>query len=198
MDAKLEIHPITHSDFHHYIDDLAYLRMRVFREWPYLYDGDMDYERTYLRSYVDNERTFMVGAFYAGDIVGASTAMPLADHDEAFAAPLRSAGYDISQVFYLAESVLLLAFRGLGAGRQFFEQREAEAVRQGFHQAVFSAVIRNADAPEKPQDYVPLDAFWQRLGYGQLADIKGSFPWKDLGDKEETEKPMAFWMKSLA
>ncbi|HBF93820.1 MAG TPA: GNAT family N-acetyltransferase, partial [Marinobacter adhaerens] len=28
-----------------YLDDLARLRIEVFRHFPYLYDGDMDYER---------------------------------------------------------------------------------------------------------------------------------------------------------
>jgi len=31
--------------------DLARLRIAVFRDWPYLYDGDEAYEREYLRAY---------------------------------------------------------------------------------------------------------------------------------------------------
>ena len=30
------------------LDDLARLRIAVFRDWPYLYDGDVAYERDYL------------------------------------------------------------------------------------------------------------------------------------------------------
>jgi hypothetical protein len=30
------------------VDDLARLRVTVFRDWPYLYDGDAEYERRYL------------------------------------------------------------------------------------------------------------------------------------------------------
>ena len=33
------------------LDDLARLRIAVFRDWPYLYDGDVDYERDYLTAY---------------------------------------------------------------------------------------------------------------------------------------------------
>ena len=33
------------------LDDLARLRIAVFRDWPYLYDGDPAYERDYLRAY---------------------------------------------------------------------------------------------------------------------------------------------------
>ena len=34
-----------------YIPDLARLRMTVFREYPYLYDGSEAYEAEYLRTY---------------------------------------------------------------------------------------------------------------------------------------------------
>ena len=36
---------------HAAIDALAALRIAVFREWPYLYDGDLDYERGYLAEF---------------------------------------------------------------------------------------------------------------------------------------------------
>ena len=33
------------------LPDLARLRIAVFREWPYLYDGSADYEQRYLATY---------------------------------------------------------------------------------------------------------------------------------------------------
>ena len=34
-----------------WLDDVARLRLAVFRDWPYLYEGDADYERDYLGAY---------------------------------------------------------------------------------------------------------------------------------------------------
>ena len=34
------------------LDDLARLRIEVFRAWPYLYEGTLDYERHYLPRYL--------------------------------------------------------------------------------------------------------------------------------------------------
>ncbi len=34
------------------IDDLADLRISVFREYPYLYDGNLEYEKKYLKQYL--------------------------------------------------------------------------------------------------------------------------------------------------
>lgn len=197
MDAKLDVRLIERDDFHRYIDDLAHLRIAVFREWPYLYDGDMAYERQYLRVYLKAERACIAGAFAGDEIVGVSTAMPLVDHDDAFAKPLADAGYDTETIFYFAESVLLPRYRGFGAGRRFFNLREEAARRQNFSKAVFSAVIRADDAPQKPETYIPLDRFWQRIGFQKLENIETNFSWKDIGSDQETYKPMAFWMKNL-
>ena len=59
--------------------DLARLRIAVFREYPYLYDGDMAYEKYYIQQYVQSPGSVIVLAMDGDTIVGASTALPLAD-----------------------------------------------------------------------------------------------------------------------
>ncbi|MFT9091649.1 MAG: GNAT family N-acetyltransferase, partial [Gluconacetobacter sp.] len=56
-------------------DDLARLRITVFREWPYLYDGaDPLYERQYLEVYLRSpQAAAIVARDGGGRIVGAST-----------------------------------------------------------------------------------------------------------------------------
>ena len=56
------------------LDDLARLRIAVFRDWPYLYDGDLAYERSYLSLYT-NPRAIVVGAFDGEDMVGWSKSL---------------------------------------------------------------------------------------------------------------------------
>ena len=46
-----------------YLDDVARLRMEVFREFPYLYDGTLEYERNYLKKYVRCAQAVVVVAF---------------------------------------------------------------------------------------------------------------------------------------
>ena len=125
------------------LDDVARLRIAVFREYPYLYDGDLAYERRYLQSYRDNPSAIVVGAFDDGRLVGASTGTALKGHDPAFVGPVAGAGLDISRVFYCAESVLLAEYRGRGAGHAFFDMREARALASGHDISVFCAVIRS-------------------------------------------------------
>ena len=56
------------------INELAALRITVFAEWPYLYDGDDEYEREYLREFVDAPDGVLVAAYDGPKIVGAATA----------------------------------------------------------------------------------------------------------------------------
>ena len=60
-----------------YLQELARLRIEVFREFPYLYNGDLDYECNYLNTYADVADGVIVVAFDADRAVGASTGLPL-------------------------------------------------------------------------------------------------------------------------
>ena len=55
------------------LDDVARLRIEVFRAYPYLYDGDFAYERRYLEPYRANREAVVVGAFDGARLVGAAT-----------------------------------------------------------------------------------------------------------------------------
>ena len=112
-----------------HIDDLARLRIEVFREFPYLYDGNFDYEAEYLGTYVRSEDSLCVLVRDQGRVVGASTALPLSDETGEFQQPFIEAGWDPARIFYLAESVVLPAWRGRGLGVRFFAEREAHARR---------------------------------------------------------------------
>ena len=192
------IERVTGEGLRRYVPDLARLRIQVFRDWPYLYEGDEAYERTYLETYIRSPRSVVVLALDGGRAVGASTALPLADEAEYVTAPFTSRGLDIERIFYFGESVLDRGYRGQGIGVRFFEEREAHARGFGnFETAYFCAVQRPDDHPMKPRSYVPLDAFWNRRGYVKDPGFITHFPWRDIGESEETEKPMAFWFKRL-
>lgn len=180
-----------------YLGDLAALRIEVFREFPYLYEGTLEYEQRYLRTYSEHARSVIVLARDGAKVVGASTAMPLTEHGEDMAPVLAKAGFDPERVYYFGESVLRASYRGQGIGHAFFDQREAAAKEHGFSAAAFCAVMRPSDHPLCPADYVPHDAFWTKRGYVKRADIVASFAWRDLGEREETHKPMVFWVKEL-
>jgi GNAT superfamily N-acetyltransferase len=179
------------------LDDVARLRITVFRDWPYLYDGTLDYERQYLDTYRDNPGALLVGAFHEGRLVGASTSTPMEDHAPEFAAPFRALGIPLEKILYGAESVLLRPYRGIGLGHRFIDLREAHARGLERTHVAFCSVIRPDDHPARPAVYRANDAFWRGRGYETLPGVVARFSWKDLGEAEETEKALQFWMRKL-
>lgn len=180
-----------------HLDALAALRISVFREYPYLYEGSLDYERDYLASYARSPASLVVLALDGDRAVGASTALPLAQHSDEVGPPLAAAGYAIDRVYYFGESVLEPGYRGHGLGARFFEERERRARALGFAVATFCAVDRGPAHPKRPANYQPPGALWQRHGFVRRPDITCTFEWRDVGDAEETAKPMVFWTKDL-
>ncbi len=193
----LDIRPIRGEALRARLDDLARLRIEVFRAFPYLYDGDMDYERRYLGRFAASERAFVAAALDGERLVGAATASPMEGHEDDFSAPLAEAGIAPDAVYYCAESVLLPPYRGQGAGHRFFDLREAEGRALGRTHAAFCAVIRPEDHPARPAGYRPLDGFWRKRGYAPVEGAVARFAWRDAGDAEETEKPLQLWMRPL-
>jgi len=181
-----------------HLPDLARLRIEVFREFPYLYEGSQDYEERYLRTYAEAQDGVVVGALDGERLVGAATALPLRHEPEDLTRPFVEQGYAVEDVFYFGESVLLREHRGQGLGVAFFREREAAAL--AFPKArwtAFCAVVRAVDHPRRPAGYVPLDAFWRRRGYERAEGMVGSIAWRDLDEPAETPKPMQFWTKRL-
>jgi GNAT superfamily N-acetyltransferase len=180
------------------LPDLARLRVAVFRAWPYLYDGSETYEAQYLRTYVKAPGAGIAVARDGAAAVGASTCLPMTEASEAVRAPFVAAGLDPADFFYFGESVLLDLYRGRGIGVRFFQLREARAEALGRARFVtFCAVDRPADHPLRPPGAVGLDGFWTHRGYRKRPDLMCRMSWKDLGDAQESEKTLTFWMKSL-
>lgn len=181
-----------------WLDSLAALRIRVFREFPYLYEGSLDYERDYLETYARSDNSLCVLVLDGEQAVGMSTALPLAHEDEAFMRPFIEQGFDIDSVCYFGESILLPDYRGQGLGVRFFEEREAHARRlPGVRYTAFCAVERPEDHPQRPSDYQGLDRFWQKRGYTPAPELYARYEWQDIDAAAPDHKTLRFWLKTL-
>lgn len=180
------------------IDDLGRLRIQVFQSWPYLYEGDLEYERKYLSTYTRSPTSFALLAQDGSKLIGATTAIELQDESEEFQAPFRERGMDPEEVVYFGESILLEPYRGLGIGKEFMRARlEYARSLPGKKLAAFCAVVRPASHPAKPAGYRPLDDFWLSQGFRPEPGMSTEYQWRDLGEKEESRKALQFWLRPL-
>lgn len=193
----LAIAPLTGAALRAALPDLARLRIAVFRDWPYLYEGDAAYEERYMRAYAESAGALVVGACDGARLVGAATAAPMEDHAAEFAEPFRARGRDVGEILYCGESVLLPQYRGRGAGHAFFDAREAHGRALGRRFICFSAVVRAADDPRRPAGHRPLDGFWRKRGYAPVEGLRAEYRWREIGATEQSAHPMQFWLRAL-
>ena len=181
-----------------WLEHAARLRIQVFKDFPYLYEGNLDYERDYLAQFAAAKGAVLVLALDGERVVGCATAMAMSGAEAAFRQPFDQAGLPLHSIVYFGESVLLPAYRGLGVGHRFFDEREREAVRQGAGMTTFCAVQRPVSHPLRPANYRSLEPIWHKRGYRQRPDLTTRFHWKDLGETSETAKTMVFWTRESA
>jgi len=197
IDQSISLHTYSGADLEPFLEDVARLRITVFRAFPYLYEGHMGHEREYLRTYLDAPEAAIVIARDGEQIVGASTCIPLENEPENVQKPFLEKGWDVRKIYYYGESVLLSEYRRKGIGVGFFEHRERKARSlQRFDWVCFCGVERPTGHPLRPADYVPLNHFWRRRGF-QETDLVCHMTWKDIDEPSESPKPLRFWMKEL-
>lgn len=193
----LKVETLTGPALLPHLKDLARLRIAVFREYPYLYEGDPAYEASYLARYTrDGGAVVLVRD--GAEVVGAATCLPLAAEADTIRAPFHDHGLDCERFFYFGESVLLPEYRGRGIGHAFFDAREAHAASwAGTTHACFCAVVRPEGDPRRPEGYRPLEGFWRRRGYVPYPGLTCHMAWREIGGEAECRHDLSFWIRSL-
>lgn len=181
-----------------YINEMAALRLKVFWDFPYLYEGTLEYEKNYLETYFKAKNSFVFLVEDKGQIIGATTGIWAKEEEESLRKPFADYGLNPEEVFYFGESILLNEYRGLGIGKKFFQEREAFARTLPFIKTLsFCAVQRPDNHPLKPDGYQPLDNFWLSMGFKKAQGLTTEYAWKDRNDDAETKKMMQYWTKDI-
>lgn len=184
---------LEESAMQDWLAEVARLRIQVFREWPYLYEGDMDYESKYLSHYATSPDSVLVLVMDRDEVVGASTGMPLIYEEESFRRPFQENGLLVEDWYYFAESVLLPRYRGQGLGNQLFELRKEFAEKKGFQKFCFCSVEREENDPRKPLDASDLKGFWKQKGFSPT-ELFLQLSWKENGEVESSCKSLRIYV----
>ncbi|HVJ65352.1 MAG TPA: GNAT family N-acetyltransferase [Bdellovibrionota bacterium] len=193
----VKVRTLPRSEWAGHLDEIAALRIEIFRSFPYLYEGTLDYETSYLQGYLESSAACLVGAFDDTRLVGISTAIHMPEAEAEFQTPFREVHLPLEQIVYFGESLLKAQYRGQGIGGRFFDEREAFATSLGkIHLTTFASVVRDVSDPRTPADYAPLDEFWNKRGYTKRRELRTAFEWLEIGATSPTRQSMVFWCKA--
>jgi len=193
--------PLIGSQLSSQLSALASLRIKIFNEFPYIYVGSEEDERTYLRVYEECPDSMIILVYDDEQVIGALTTIPFAFEHTQIQMPFVQQGFDLSRIFYCGELLLLPEYRGLGLGGRLFTEVDNRVHQLGierFDMICGCVVQRPENHPLRPASFRPLDSFWQKFGYTKRSNLIGTFTWKDIGEAIETPKPMEFWIKPTA
>ena len=181
-----------------YIHKIAALRIAIFREYPYLYEGDMSYEERYLLMYSRTDDAMLVIVEDNHEVVGAITGLPLTESMEEIKGLFIEKNIPAERIFYLGEIMLLREFRSKNIGYMLYQQFERAVKELKFYEKIaLCEVVRTKNDLRKPGDYKSLNSFWNRQGYVKHPNLVADFSWKEIGTIEETKHPMVFWIKDF-
>ena len=180
-----------------HLEGLASLRLDIFEEYPYLYRGRREDELTYLAGYAEKPGACVILAEDEGAVVGAATGMPLIHENQDLRAPFAAASYPLDVVYYVGELLFRPAYRNRGLGQRLLAQLGNHIRSLGSYSQVTCATVeRPADHPLRPSDFIPIERFLARTGFGRLARVATHFAWLEV-DGIKRDHVMQFWVKDL-
>lgn len=178
-----------------YLDDIARLRITIFREFPYLYEGSLAYEKEYLAKFSRSKESVTILAKDQEEVIGVFTGLPLHLEDETITRSIPQE--KLLDSFYFSELLLLKAYRKQGIGKNLLQQMETIIKQKSVYQRiVFASILREENHPLKPLEYYSMDNAWKKYGYSKTTDTC-QILWKEINQSEETPKTLAIWEKVL-
>ena len=197
-DVNFEITVLRGNEILPFIPAIAQLRIDVFREYPYLYEGDLAYEERYLKMYSLSEHAMIVLAKEGDQVIGAITGVPIVESMDEIKELFLEKKLTTAGVYYLGEIVLLKPYRKKKIGFAMYEEFEKTVRKMGsYHQIALCEIDRSSTDPKRPREYTSLDDFWTKQGYVKHPSLITHFSYLEIGNSEETLHPMVFWTKNL-
>ena len=188
------------KDITPFIPEVAAIRIRGFRAFPYLYEGTLDYEQKYLTMYTTEPRAMLIRVLDGDRVAAVATATPLQCNCDIVAdAPvlMRRAGFAPESFFYYAEIVVLPEYRGRGIAPMIYAERLEAARRFGFTNLCLASVVRADDHPLRPRDYKPAERVWIKDGF-EPTNVGFTYDWPTIqpdGSVRDEANPMQFWVR---
>lgn len=200
MSLRIDIY--VGADSLEFIETVSKVRIDVFKDYPYLYEGDLEYEKKYVQGYTADSKAMIAIARIDGKIAGVSTGIPLISDSEIVADAKKVFAkdqVDIGDYYYYGEIIVLPEFRGKSIASRLYAEQDAVVKTWGFKHVCILTVVREQDHPLKPENYKSPDSMWKHLGFFRN-NLTVEYHWPTIQiDKtvRDVNNTLEFWTKSL-
>lgn len=179
------------------LDEVATLRLEIFQEYPYLYQGRREDELTYLITYAEAPDASIILAYHGQAVIGAVAGMPLIHEDALMLGAFAGTTFPLNEIYYVGELLFRPDYRNGGLGRKLLAQLESHIRSLGCYRKLTCATVdRPDDHPLRPRDYIPITKFLARTDFARLPGVTTSFIWREI-DGVKRDHTMQFWIKNL-
>ncbi len=132
------------------LDDLATLRLDIFLEYPYLYQGRREDELAYLYTYAEKPEACVILAYDGPAVIGAATGMPLIHEDTQLLEAFADTAYSLNEIYYVGELLFRPAYRNSGLGQKLLAQMESHVLSLGRYHKLTCATVERPASPLAP------------------------------------------------
>jgi ribosomal protein S18 acetylase RimI-like enzyme len=182
-------------------DFIAQSRINFYRGYPYLYEGNMEEERDYVKWFFSSPKSAVAFAYDGEKIIGFITGTPLVYFDEHFkgsADSFKKAELIPEDYYYLTDVIILPEYRGNGIAKKLCRMLEEYAKQLEFRAGCF-VNERHEKHPLKPAEYTDLDDIFIRSGCIKLP-ISVIHNWKTImvdGNNQDQDHTLVYWHKKF-
>lgn len=199
---KFQTNFIQGSAIKDYLTEVATMRINHFKDFPYLYQGSMQYEEEYLKGLANNKTAILITISVKDKIIAMITALPLvSDYDILEKAPANFAEFDCKKedLYYIGEVIVEKQYRGQKLAKKLIKLVEEHAFNKGYQGICFLTVARAEQHPQRPENYQDFKLIASHLGYTET-NLFTNFSWPTIQPDLtvlDQENPMVFWIKKL-
>lgn len=186
-----------------YVFEVAKFRIKYFRDFPYFYDGNLEYELNYLKGYSEDEKSILIIIRNSQkEIVAVSTGIPLITKSDILSDAeiiFSKNGFNPRLYYYYGEVILDYSVRSQGLTRLIYDDQDKYAQKHGFESIAVATVVREAKDSRNVNLAPNSDYVWRKLGF-IVTTMTFNCIWPTIqldGTTIDCENEMVFWIKDV-
>lgn len=198
LNAVIRVETFQGHQITPYIHKIVQLCDKMYREYPYFYNGDNEGYQSYLESYAQSKDAIISLAFEGEKAVGIAAGIPMSKTRNLYQQTLLEHGYNLHTLFYLGEFGLKAEYQGQGIEETLYRNIENYVNKDGHFSAIcFWEIDDSLNSRQKQLGYLLKDDFWKRLGFVRRPELNFLIFWTNINETQESAHSAVYWMKNM-